>query len=59
MTQKYDYNMILVGLNKGPATEYHAPTVNLAMLAKESVRFVQWLSFDHIVENLCFSALKW
>ena len=51
--------MILVGLNKGPATEYHAPTVNLAMLAKESVRFVQWLSFDHIVENLCFSALKW
>ena len=49
--------MILVGLNKGPATEDHGRTVNPAMLAKDSARFVQWLSFDHIVENLCFSAL--
>ena len=58
VTQKHDSNIILVGLNEGPATEDHGPTVNSAMLANDSERFVQRLSFDNTVENRCFSVLK-
>ena len=41
----------LVGPNKGPATKEHGTTVNSAMLAGDSTRFTQWLSFDYTVEK--------